>query len=114
MIEEEVIQGEENEGIEIQAEGEKLNVLPGGCNIYYGSYIDNYNSGVRSRYYIDDYGQLVLSTRTTGTQPTGSVCLENGYVLPSFRNDIMRIMCFIVSAVVLVVGAKIVIGRLIK
>lgn len=112
MIEE--VQGEENEGIAIQAKGEKVNVLPGGCNIYYGTYIDNYSSGVRSRYYIDDYGQLVLSSRTTGTQPSGSVCMPSGYELPIFRNDVMRIMCFIVSAIVLVVGAKVVVGRLIK
>ena len=50
-----------------------------GCNVYYGSYIDNYNNGYLSRYYINE-GKLVLSSVDTYApteQPQASLCATN-------------------------------------
>lgn len=50
--------------------------LPEGCNVYYGSYIDNYNNGDLSRYYLNE-GRLVLSSVSTYApteQPQASLC----------------------------------------
>ena len=47
-----------------------------GCNVFNGTYFDNYTSNIRSRYYIYD-GQAVLSsTSTYNTIPAGAVCAD--------------------------------------
>lgn len=49
-----------------------------GCNIYYGTYIDNYLNNTRIRYYINE-GQLIESTRSTYSSiPSGYHCLTQG------------------------------------
>lgn len=46
-----------------------------GCSVFYGTYLDHYASGVRSRYYLN-YNQLVLSSTSSYTSlPSGLVCL---------------------------------------
>lgn len=57
----------------------EINLPQQGCNIFYGTYIDNYNNNVRTRYYIND-GELVANNRqsyTYNTIPTGAVCIDN-------------------------------------
>lgn len=50
-----------------------------GCNIFYGSYIDNYNNNVRTRYYINN-GELVENNRQSynyNPTPSGAVCIDS-------------------------------------
>lgn len=48
-----------------------------GCNVFYGTYIDNYNGNTRSRYYLND-GHLVLSsTSNANSTPNGVHCLTS-------------------------------------
>lgn len=55
--------------------------LPDGCNLYYGSYFDNYNNGLRQRFYFDDGGNFIPVQRQTYTSiPHNSVCYD-GIVL---------------------------------
>lgn len=50
--------------------------LPEGCNLYYGTYIDNYVNNTRSRYYFNNY-ELVLTNRSNYHDlPSGAVCFE--------------------------------------
>lgn len=47
-----------------------------GCNVFYGTYIDNYSGNTRRRYYLND-GQLVLSsTSNSNSTPTGVHCMS--------------------------------------
>lgn len=50
-----------------------------GCNVYYGTYIDNYYNNTRTRYYIND-GMLVASNSQSynyNAIPTGAVCIDS-------------------------------------
>lgn len=48
-----------------------------GCNVFYGTYIDNYYNSTRTRYYIVD-GSLILSSRSNySNTPTGAVCMSD-------------------------------------
>lgn len=54
-----------------------------GCNIFYGSYIDNYNNYTRTRYYIHE-GRLILNNSQTynyNATPSGAHCLTSSDVL---------------------------------
>lgn len=54
--------------------------LPGGCNVFYGDYIDNYNGSVRTRYYFGTDGSLIESSRQTNSnRPSNSVCMSSPY-----------------------------------
>lgn len=47
-----------------------------GCNVFYGTYIDNYRNNIRTRYYIYD-SQLIASTTSSYTNmPTGYICMS--------------------------------------
>lgn len=49
--------------------------LPSGCNVYYGTYIDNYNGSIRRRYYFNGNGELVLSsTSSNSSAPSTANC----------------------------------------
>lgn len=53
--------------------------LPHGCNVFYGSYIDNYYNNTRTRYYIND-GELVANNSSTynyNPTPSGAVCIDS-------------------------------------
>lgn len=53
--------------------------LPDGCNIFYGSYVDNYNGNTRTRYYLND-GELVQNSRQSYTydpRPSGYSCISS-------------------------------------
>lgn len=52
--------------------------LPQGCNVYYGTYIDNYNGYTRTRYYINE-GELVANNSQSynyNPTPSGAVCTD--------------------------------------
>lgn len=61
--------------------------LPSGCNIYYGTYIDNYNGSTRKRYYINGDGSLVLnSIQGNSSRPSNFVCVSSPiYFHPEFE-----------------------------
>lgn len=48
-----------------------------GCNVYYGTYIDNYNGNVRTRFYLNE-NQLIPSSTSSYTRlPDGVQCLDS-------------------------------------
>ena len=93
---------------------ETLRVAPDGCNVFYGTYIDNYKNGIRSRYYYDSYGQLILTSRQTGNRPSQTVCIENTNELRSYNADIAAIAIWVIIAAVMAKIVSIVVGRFIK
>lgn len=49
-----------------------------GCNVFYGTYIDNYTNNTRTRYYIND-GELIANNSqyyNYNPTPTGAVCID--------------------------------------
>lgn len=104
-----IIQNEE--GTDIQSD--TRDSLPDGCNIYYGTYIDNYNGSTRKRYYFDDYGQLILNNQTTSTsRPAGSVCMTE---MPMSHNKDMGILAGEACAAIAIgMAVWFVLGRIIK
>lgn len=46
-----------------------------GCNVFYGTYVDNYRNSVRTRYYIFDSQLIPSSTSSYSNLPNGSVCM---------------------------------------
>lgn len=89
------------------------NTLPAGCNVFYGNYIDNYNGTTRNRYYLDSYGQLILSQKSTNVnRPTGIQCLTE---MPMSHNMDMGIIAgSACAAIAIYIAVKFVVGRLIK
>ena len=49
-----------------------------GCNVYYGTYLDNYYNSVRTRFYINDTKLIKSSTSSYTRLPDGVVCLNQG------------------------------------
>lgn len=49
-----------------------------GCNVYHGSYVDNYFNGKRTRFYLNDT-QLVQSSKSDYSRvPDGVTCINTG------------------------------------
>ena len=50
-----------------------------GCNVFYGSYVDNYNNNTRTRYYVFD-GELIKNNEQTynyNPVPSGANCISS-------------------------------------
>lgn len=94
-------------------EGRAISSLPGGCNVFYGTYIDNYNGNTRRRYYFDSYGQLILTHTTSRVdKPSGVSCLTE---MPMSHNmDMGIVVAEAAAAIAIWLAVKFVIGRLIK
>lgn len=75
-------------------------VLPDGCNVFYGSYLDNYSAGYRTRYYYTD-GQLIPSTRQAyTTYPQGYQCMDSLFYNPALRLDMVMwamLLCVLIG-----------------
>lgn len=101
------------ETVEVYTETKATNTLPKGCNVFYGTYIDNYNGNTRTRYYFDSYGQLIPSVITTRSdRPTGSQCMTE---MPMSHNmDMGIIAAEAAAAIAIYLAVKFVVGRLIK
>lgn len=57
----------------------KIDVPANGCNVFYGTYIDNYYNNIRTRYYIHE-GSLIKNNETSYSYsgvPTGAHCLTS-------------------------------------
>lgn len=90
-----------------------INNLPNGCNVYYGNYIDNYNGSTRRRYYLDSYGQLILTqTITNVNRPNGLACMTEMPMSHNMDVGIVLVTCCAAGAIALAV--KFVLGRIIK
>lgn len=105
------INGEEI--VEVYTEARATDTLPSGCNVFYGTYIDNYNGTRRTRYYFDSYGQLIPSTITTdSSRPKGSQCMTG---MPMSHNmDMGIVVAEAAAAIAIWLAVKFVVGRLIK
>lgn len=90
--------------------------LPSGCNIYYGTYIDNYtnNGRTRTRYYLDE-GKLVQSTGSSSQydqRPTNDYhCLTDGELV--YKPEVQVYFPFLAS-LVFIFGAYLVYKIIIK
>lgn len=51
-----------------------------GCNVYSGTYIDNYYNHVRTRYYLNENQLIKSSTASYTNLPTGTVCMDSNLV----------------------------------
>lgn len=49
-----------------------------GCSVFYGSYIDTYYNGQRTRYYLNENHLIRSSTTSSSGIPHGAVCLTQG------------------------------------
>lgn len=47
-----------------------------GCNVFNGSYVDNYYSNIRTRYYIYGGNAIQSSSSTYSSIPSGAYCLR--------------------------------------
>lgn len=90
-----------------------ISTLPEGCNVFYGTYIDNYNGSTRRRYYLDSYGQLILTQTTSrADKPSGVSCLKE---LPMSHNmDMGIVVAEAAAAIAIWLAVKFVVGRIIK
>lgn len=76
------------------------NVPESGCNVLYNGYFDNYNNGVRSRFYVVE-NKAVLSSRTSYYNlPSDAVCVSSSDIiykpeLPIYFEFISIILVFI-------------------
>lgn len=107
--------GQDNrgDGKEQELQSRAISTLPGGCNVFYGTYIDNYNGGTRRRYYFDSYGQLILTHTTSRVdKPSGVSCLTE---MPMSHNmDMGIVVAEAAAAIAIYLAVKFVVGRLIK
>lgn len=106
-------QDSRGEGEEQGMEGRAVSALPGGCNVFYGTYIDNYNGNTRRRYYFDSYGRLILTHTTSRVdKPSGVSCLTE---MPMSHNmDMGIVVAEAAAAIAIWLAVKFVVGRLIK
>lgn len=85
-----------------------------GCNVFNGTYVDNYNGTTRSRYYIYE-GQAILNNTATNTsRPTGSVCMS---ITPEYKPELeLYIQGMAMATAILTMGFAIwiILGRLLK
>lgn len=94
-------------------QGRAISTLPGGCNVFYGGYIDNYNGSTRRRYYFDSYGRLILSQTTTRVNtPSGVSCLTE--MPASHSMDMGIVVAEAAAAIAIWLAVKFVVGRIIK
>lgn len=86
-----------------------------GCNVFYGSYIDNYVGSTRSRYYIYDGVAVKSQTSTNVTQPNGANCItaEDLSYKPEIQIFVGLAAC-IASLAVFAIALKLVLGRALK
>lgn len=86
--------------------------LPSGCNIFYGTYIDNYQGNVRTRYYIDHYRLVANTTSSNTTRPTGSVCMSEKLLYKPEISIYFQLSAFAICVFVFVVIFKLILRRL--
>lgn len=59
----------------------KYDLPENGCNVFNGSYVDNYYNNVRTRYYLNEGSLLASSTSAYVNIPNGTHCLtSNEYI----------------------------------
>lgn len=88
-----------------------------GCNIFYGSYIDNYSSDgrTRTRYYFNE-GQLIQNNTSQSNYnsiPSGATCITTGDLI--YKPELEVYVPFLASSLfilVLILVYKIFIKRL--
>lgn len=56
----------------------EIQLPTGGCNIFYGNYIDHYLNNTRRRYYINNNKLILNSTSTYSSMPSGYNCISQG------------------------------------
>lgn len=94
----------------------EINLPTTGCNVYYGTYFDNYNRNVRRRYYFDDNGSYIQSNTQYNYNGqdydiSSYTCIQQ---VP-FRNDLVIVwefMAFIITACAFGLIYKVIIKRL--
>lgn len=76
-----------------------------GCNIYYGTYIDNYHSNVRTRYYINENHLIKSTTSSYNNMPNGYVCMEQGSLIYKPEIEVYFNVISIIFAIIIFIFA---------
>lgn len=85
------------------------NVPTEGCNVYYGSYFDNYFNGVRTRYYLYDGTAVASTTSTYNTLPNGSVCSNLSDLVPQPFTQSLITLLLVVGVISVILSAYLVV-----
>lgn len=86
-----------------------------GCNVFYGNYVDNYTSYLRTRYYIYDGYAIKSSTATYTTPPANVECINSDNLIYDPLSQTQIIIGIVIAVIALFVAAyKIVIEPFIK
>lgn len=85
-----------------------------GCNVFYGSYVDNYNNGTRTRYYKTG-GRWISSSTATATRPTGAICMEEVELAEGSEiAGVVNLGAICLGVILVLLGVKMVLGRLLR
>lgn len=83
----------------------EIELPPDGCNVFYGTYVDNYDRNIRTRYYFSE-NKLVKSTTSSYTRlPDGAVCLSRGDLIYKPETEVYFNVISIVFAIIIFVFA---------
>lgn len=86
-----------------------------GCNVFYGTYVDNYNANLRTRYYIYDGQAVKSSTQAYTTPPNNVECLSSNSLIYDPISQTEVIIVIVIAVIAVIIGAyKVVIEPFIK
>lgn len=86
-----------------------------GCNVFYGSYVDNYTSNLRTRYYIYDGYAVKSSTATYATPPQNVECINSQNLIYDPLSQTQIIIGIVIAVIAVFIAAyKIIIEPFIK
>lgn len=87
-----------------------------GCNVFYGTYLDNYTGNTRTRYYVHEGVLIKNNTSTTSYNqtPSGAYCLTSADTLKYRPQDTVYfpVIALAMCSFVFVILYKIIIKRL--
>lgn len=94
----------------------EIDLPANGCNVFYGTYIDNYYNNTRTRYYLHE-GSLIKNTETSYSYsgiPSGAHCLTSDDTLSYRPQDTVyfQFLSLAMCVFVFVILYKIIIKRL--
>lgn len=70
-----------------------------GCNVYYGTYIDNYHNNTRTRYYLNETKLIKSTTSTYSHMPDGYTCISQGDLVYKPETEIYFYVISIIFAI---------------
>lgn len=85
----------------------KIDLPTQGCNVFYGTYFDNYYNGVRTRYYLNDGQSIPSTSQTYINNPSNVYCLSSTQFqlwykpeLEVYFGAISLLICFLAFSII--------------